>query len=170
MGPGFASRAQPAMEMNTRYRDSCSATSYSAQIGASDLAFRIQARCGRRLKDEDTRSLGTPQNRLSAGGTRGTISVWWPSANGRLLPDETFNATPPGGALVFELHRRKDREEFRRGERSLRPDARPASAFCDPYGRRTGGNSPRLIPGCSGADRTIRAPSTAFSEAVARDR
>jgi 4-phytase/acid phosphatase len=170
---GWGRVSRPAlnrlMEMNTRYREFVSRTSYSAQIVASDLAFRIQATLrqaaeGRKIPG----ALGTPQNRfiLLAGhdgtisGLGGLLRMDW------LLPDETFNATPPGGALVFELHRRKDREEFRVraffiGQtldqiRFLRPltGAEPAAI------------APVFIPGCSGAETDYSCSVNAFSEAV----
>lgn len=82
------------MEMNTRYHDFILRTPYYAQLGGGPLAQLI-------LKD-----LGDTTPRfyfLSAHDAQltwlgGLLRIDW------LVSDETFNATPPGSALVFELH------------------------------------------------------------------
>jgi 4-phytase/acid phosphatase len=92
------------MEMNTRYHDFMLRTPYFAQVAASDLAVHLR----------DTilgvpGQLGTPQDRLvllvghdaNLSWLGGLLRLDW------LLPDQTFNATPPGSALVFEVHQSK---------------------------------------------------------------
>jgi len=96
------------MEMNTRYHDFILRTPYEAQVAASDLAAHIRdtivsaasgaAVAGRLGTSQDHFILldGHDANLTWLGGL---LHLDW------LLPDQTFNATPPGSALVFEVHR-----------------------------------------------------------------
>jgi len=96
------------MEMNTRYHDFMLRTPYGAQVAASDLAAHIRdtissAASGKIIAGQ----LGTPQDHFflldghdaNLSWLGGLLRLDW------LLPDQTFNATPPGSALVFEVHR-----------------------------------------------------------------
>jgi 4-phytase/acid phosphatase len=157
------------MEMNTRYHEFVSRTSSSAQVAASDLGFRIEATLQQAARGETAPgALGTAQSRfIMLAGHDGTISglagllrMDW------LLPDETFNATPPGGAMVFELYRQKGQQDFRVRAffiaqtldqiRFLRPLTGPEQAAVAPV----------FIPGCSGAERDYACSIQGFSHAV----
>ncbi len=103
------------MEMNTRYHDFVLRTPYYAQIAGSDLAFRIDTTLRQAAGGHEAPgALGTPDSRfiLLAGHDSnltwlgGLLRMDW------LLPDETFNATPPGSAIVFELHRNRHSGEY----------------------------------------------------------
>lgn len=96
------------MEMNTQYHDFFLRTPYEAQFAASDLATRIRATIlsiasGTAVAGQ----LGTQQDRLflldghdsNISWLGGLLRLDW------LVPDQTFNATPPGSALIFEIHR-----------------------------------------------------------------
>jgi 4-phytase/acid phosphatase len=95
------------MEMNTRYHDFMLRTPYSAQVAASDLAAHLRdtiigAASGVAVAGQ----VGTPQDHFflldghdsNLSWLGGLLRLDW------LLPDQTFNATPPGSALVFEIH------------------------------------------------------------------
>jgi 4-phytase/acid phosphatase len=95
------------MEMNTRYHDFLLRTPFFAQVGASEIADRIRntlkgAASGKpverrfgSMQDHFVLLVGHDSNLAWLGGL---LRLDW------LLPDETFNATPPGSGLVFELH------------------------------------------------------------------
>jgi 4-phytase / acid phosphatase len=96
------------MEMNTRYHDFMLRTPYGAQVAASDLAAHIRDTIlGTASGTAVAGQLGTPQDRFflldghdaNLSWLGGLLHLDW------LLPDQTFNATPPGSALVFEVHR-----------------------------------------------------------------
>jgi 4-phytase/acid phosphatase len=95
------------MEMNTRYHDFMLRTPYGAQVAASDLAAQLRdtimsVATGVAVPGQ----LGTPQDRFflldghdsNLSWLGGLLRLDW------LLPDQTFNATPPGSALAFEIH------------------------------------------------------------------
>jgi len=95
------------MEMNTRYHDFMLRTPYGAQTAASDLAAHIRdtivsIASGVAVAGQ----LGTPQDHFflldghdsNLSWLGGLLHLDW------LLPDQTLNATPPGSALVFEVH------------------------------------------------------------------
>jgi 4-phytase / acid phosphatase len=141
------------MEMNTRYHDFMLRTPYSAQVAGSDLAAHIRdtvlnavtgtALSGRLglAKDRFILLDGHDSNLTWLGGL---LRLDW------LLPDQTFNATPPGSALVFEVHANKEGKNSVRvlfvsqtldQMRLLRPlkgDEQPSVV-------------PVFVPGCSGA-------------------
>jgi 4-phytase/acid phosphatase len=98
------------MEMNTRSHDFNARTPDEAESSSSLLSARIRNTMTAVAKGEsNSGALGTEQDRffyLSAhDGNVATLGsllrLDW------LLQDQAMNATPPGGALVFELHRDK---------------------------------------------------------------
>jgi 4-phytase / acid phosphatase len=103
------------MEMNTRYHDFMLRTPYSAQVAASDLAAHIRdtilgAVAGKAVPGQ----LGTEHDRFVLLDGHDSNLTWlggllrldW------LLQDQTFNATPPGSGLVFEVHRNRTTNAF----------------------------------------------------------
>lgn len=112
VGWGRVSRAKldDLMEMNTRYHDFVLRTPYVAKVNASDLAAHISDTLvsiadGRptpgRLGDTQDNFIlldGYDSNLSTLGGL---LRLHW------LLPGQTFDATPPGSALVFELYRNR---------------------------------------------------------------
>lgn len=101
-------RLDELMAMNTRYHDFMLRTPYWAEVAASRLAERISATLtaqaeGRQLPDQ----FGNPRTRVvlldgsdsHLSWLGGLLRLSW------LLPDQTIDATPPGGGLVFELGR-----------------------------------------------------------------
>jgi 4-phytase/acid phosphatase len=157
------------MEMNTRYHDFVLRTPYFARIAASDLAFRIKATLQQAAQMRETPgALGGPNGRfiLLAGHDSnltwlgGLLRMDW------LLPDQTFNATTPGSAIVFELHRNRSTGEYSvralfisqtldqiRGLKPLAGGEQPAVA-------------PVFIPGCSGAPADYSCSLEAFGQAI----
>ena len=110
VGWGRLSRADlnDLMQMNTQFHDFILRTPYTAQVGASHLAASIRdtilsATSGRPTPNE----LGSVKYRFillvghdsNLSWLGGLLRLDW------LLPDQTFNATPPGSALVFEVRR-----------------------------------------------------------------
>ncbi len=96
------------MEMNTRYHDFMLRPPFEAQMAASDLAAHIRDTIvGVADGAAVAGQLGTPQDHFflldghdsNLSWIGGLLRLGW------LLPDQTFNATPPGSALVFEIHR-----------------------------------------------------------------
>jgi 4-phytase/acid phosphatase len=94
------------MEMNTRYHDFVLRTPYEAQVAASDLAAHIRDTIVSIASGTVAGGpLGTVQDRFflldghdsNLSWLGGLLRLDW------LLPDQTFNATPPGSALVFEV-------------------------------------------------------------------
>jgi len=170
---GWGRVSRPAlnrlMEMNTRYHDFVLRTPYFARIAASDLAFRVkttlqQVAEGRQVSG----ALGGPQARfiLLAGHDSnltwlgGLLRMDW------LLPDQTFNATTPGSAILFELHR--DRSNGAYSVRALFVSQtldqirllKPLTGVDHPA------VAPVFIPGCSGAASDYSCPLEAFGQAL----
>jgi 4-phytase/acid phosphatase len=157
------------MEMNTRYHDFVLRTPYFAQIAASDLAARIkgtleQAAEGRTIPG----ALGTPQDRfvLLVGHDSnltwlgGLLRMDW------LLPDQTFNATTPGGALVFELHQRPNRKDYTVRAFFVSQTLDQIRFLKPLIGAEQPAVAPVFIPGCSGAEADDACSLKAFGQAV----
>ena len=106
------------MEMNTRYHDFILRTPYYAQQAAGPLAKHISdtlvwapvRASSVMISGSNTKNKNPEYGRrfffLSAHDANltwlgGLLRIDW------LVSDETFNATPPGSALVFELHHNK---------------------------------------------------------------
>jgi 4-phytase/acid phosphatase len=142
------------MEMNTRYHDFMLRTPYYAQVSASDLAAHLRdtilaSATGKAMANE----LGTPRDRFvllvghdsNLSWLGGLLRIDW------LLPDQTFNATPPGSALVFEVHKSKATGAstvqvlFISQTLDQMRYLRPMSAADRPS------VAPIFVPGCSGA-------------------
>lgn len=112
VGWGRVSRADlnDLMEMNTRYHDFMLRTPYGAQVAASDLAAHIRDTIVSAASGKPaTYQLGTTDDHfILLDGHDSNLS--WLGGLLRLdwvLPDQTFNATPPGSALVFEIRRNR---------------------------------------------------------------
>jgi len=170
---GWGRVSRPAldrlMEMNTRYHDFVLRTPYYAQIAASDLAYRIAATLRQAESGKETAgALGKPAGRMVILSGHDANLTWlggllrmdW------LLPDQTFNATTPGSALLFELHRDRATGEWRvralfasqtlnqiRFLKPLTGDEQPALA-------------PVFIPGCSGDRADYSCSAEGFGQAV----
>jgi 4-phytase/acid phosphatase len=110
VGWGRVTRADldQLMEMNTRYHDFMLRTPYSTQVVASNLADHIRATVDASATGKPTAGeLGLPTDRFvlldahdgNLSWLGGLLRIDW------LLQDQTFNATPPGSGLVFEVHR-----------------------------------------------------------------
>jgi 4-phytase / acid phosphatase len=157
------------MEMNTRYHDFVLRTTYYAQIAASDLAWRIAATMRQAASGKETTgALGGTRNRIVILAGHDSNLTWlggllrldW------LLPDETFNATPPGSGLVFELRRDRTTGEFRVSALFV-SQTLDQIRYLKPL---TGVEQPALvpvfIPGCSGRDPDYSCPVEDFSRVV----
>ncbi|HZY72419.1 MAG TPA: histidine-type phosphatase [Edaphobacter sp.] len=112
VGWGRVSRADldDLMQMNTQYHDFMLRTPYEAQVAASDLAAHIRDTIlGISSSRPTPHELGTTEDRFilldghdsNLSWLGGLLHLDW------LLPDQTFNATPPGSALVFEIRRNR---------------------------------------------------------------
>jgi 4-phytase/acid phosphatase len=96
------------MQMNTQYHDFMLRTPYEAQVAASNLAAHIRDTILSAASGKPTPfQLGTTQDRFLLLDGHDSNLTWlggllhldW------LLQDQSFNATPPGSALVFEVRR-----------------------------------------------------------------
>ena len=141
------------MEMNTRYHDFMLRTPYGAQVAASNLAAHIRDTILAIASGTSvTGELGTPQDRFflldghdaNLSWLGGLLHLDW------LLPDQTFNATPPGSALVFEVHRNRQT-----GAPSVEvlfiSQTLDQMRFLRPLtGAEQPSTAPVFVPGCSG--------------------
>ncbi|QNI37032.1 histidine-type phosphatase [Edaphobacter albus] len=98
VGWGRVDRAKldDLMEMNTRYHDFMLRTPYYAQQAAGPMAQKIAAFLQEGVKTPRLVYFSAHDANLTWLG--GLLRMDW------MVSDETFNATPPGSALVFELH------------------------------------------------------------------
>lgn len=157
------------MQMNTQYHDFMLRTPYAAQVTASDLAIHLRdtilaAASGKPAKYQ----LGSMEDHFILLDGHDANLIW---LGGLLrldwvLSDQTFNATPPGSALVFEV--RRDRttgtakvqvlflSQTLDQIRELRPltPAEPPSI------------APVFVPGCSGPGPTYACPVQEFAGIV----
>ena len=171
VGWGRVSRAQldRLMEMNTRYHDFVLRTPYYAQIAGSDLAFRIKTTLLQAAEGHETKgALGKPgQSFVLLAGHDSNLT--WLGCLLRmdwLLPDQTFNATTPGSAIVFELH--QDRSGGGATVRALFiSQTLDQIRYLKPLsGSELPAVAPIFIPGCSGASADYSCSLTAFSQVV----
>jgi 4-phytase/acid phosphatase len=157
------------MEMNTRSHDFNARTPYGAEVSASILASRIRdtvvaASDGR----SNSGSLGQPGDHffyLSAhdgnvASLGSLLRLDW------LVQDQALNATPPGGAMVFELHRNRIS-----GAHTIRTlfisQTLDQLRYLRPL---KGGEQPSIsnifVPGCSGAGPNYECTIEGFSKVV----
>ncbi len=142
------------MEMNTQYHDFYLRTPYEAQMAASELAARIRDTVlGVATATQVKGELGTQKDRFfllvghdsNLSWLGGLLHLDW------LLPDQTFNATPPGSALVFEVHYSKSSHRNTVQVRFISQTLdeirylRPLTMSDGPS------DAPVFMPGCSGA-------------------
>lgn len=157
------------MEMNTRYHDFMLRTPYSTQVVASNLADRIRATIeatasGKVVPTE----LGAPTDRLILlDGHDGNLS--WLGGLLRmdwLLQDQTFNATPPGGGFVFEVHHSRSTGR-NTVQISFISQTLDQMRYLQPLtGQNTPSIAPIFIPGCSGPAPTYACSVEDFSRVV----
>ncbi|HEX4021512.1 MAG TPA: histidine-type phosphatase [Acidobacteriaceae bacterium] len=157
------------MEMNTRYHDFMLRTPYATQVAASDLAAHIRDTIQSVASGSNVPGrLGTSQDHFflldghdaNLTWLGGLLRMDW------LLPDQTFNATPPGSALVFEVHRSRSTGvntvsvffisqtlDQMRSLRALTASDQPSIA-------------PVFVPGCSGPAPAYACTVDAFARVV----
>lgn len=171
VGWGRVSRADldDLMQMNTQYHDFMLRTPYGAQVAASNLAAHLRdtvlsAASGNATPYE----LGTTADRFilldghdsNLSWLGGLLHLDW------LLPDQTFNATPPGSALVFEVHRSRANGSatvqvlFISQTLDQIRDLRPLTGAERPS------ISPIFVPGCSGVAPTYECSVEEFTRVV----
>jgi 4-phytase/acid phosphatase len=156
------------MGMNTRSHDFVLRTPYLAQVGASCLADHIdrtlrQAATGRPV----TGALGASGEKFVFLAGHDSNETWlggllrinW------LLPDQPFDATPPGSALVFELHQPANaapyiRVYFVSATLDQMRSAVPLTETALPS------IAPIFIPGCSLAEAGYPCPLSGFHHLV----
>jgi 4-phytase/acid phosphatase len=155
VGWGRVSRADldDLMQMNTQYHDFMLRTPYGAQVAASNLAAHLRDTILSAASGNTTPyQLGTTADHFilldghdsNLSWLGGLLHLDW------LLPDQTFNATPPGSALVFEVHRRANGSAtvqvlFISQTLDQIRDLRPLTDADHPS------IAPIFVPGCSGA-------------------
>jgi 4-phytase/acid phosphatase len=157
------------MEMNTRYHDFMLRTPYFAQVAASDLAAHLRDTIlGSATNQAVPGQLGTPQDRFvllvghdaNLSWLGGLLRLDW------LLPDQTFNATPPGSALVFEVHHSRTtgantvRVLFVSQTLDQIRNLRPLVGSEEPS------VAPIYVPGCSGPAPAYACPVEQFSHVI----
>jgi 4-phytase/acid phosphatase len=102
-------RLNRLMQMNTLYHDFMGRTPYAAQVNASNTAKRISDTLSAMAGKSSLGALGAAGDRFfllvahdgNITALGGLFRMEW------LLPEQSFNATPPGGGYAFELHRDK---------------------------------------------------------------
>lgn len=102
-------RLNRLMQMNTLYHDFMGRTPYVAQVNASNTAARISDTLSVMAGKKTPGALGRSNDRFfllvahdgNIATLGGLLRMEW------LLPDQSFNATPPGGGYAFELHTNK---------------------------------------------------------------
>jgi 4-phytase/acid phosphatase len=157
------------MEMNTRYHDFMLRTPYSTQVVASNLADRIRATIEATASGKTVpRELGVPTDRLILlDGHDGNLS--WLGGLLRMdwvLRDQTFNATPPGGGFVFEVHynRPTGRNTVQVSYISQTLDQ---MRYLQPLTEQNAPSiAPIFVPGCSGPAPTYACSVEDFSRVV----
>jgi len=141
------------MEMNTRYHDFMLRTPYCTQVVESNLADRIRATVEASASDKlAPGELGTPTDHFvlldahdgNLSWLGGLLRLDW------LLQDQTFNATPPGSGLVFEVHR--SRSTGRNSVQALYiSQTLDQMRYLQPLTAHNAPSiSPIFVPGCSG--------------------
>lgn len=157
------------MEMNTRYHDFMLRTPYGAQVAASDLAAHIRdtivsIASGERVPGQ----LGTPQDHFflldghdsNLSWLGGLLRLDW------LLPDQTLNATPPGSALVFEVHYGKA-THTRTVQVFFISQTLDQMRFLRPLtGAEKPSVAPVFVPGCSGPAPTYACSIEGFANVI----
>ena len=154
VGWGRVSRADlnDLMQMNTQYHDFMLRTPYGAQVAASDLAAHIRDTILSAASSKPAPyQLGSADDRFflldghdsNLSWLGGLLRLDW------LLPDQTFNATPPGSALVFEIRRGNTGEAtvqvlFISQTLDQMRELRPLTGAEQPS------IAPVFVPGCSG--------------------
>jgi 4-phytase/acid phosphatase len=150
------------MEMNTRYHDFLLRTPYFAQVGGSEMAARIRDTLdSAATKGVVENPFGTPQDRFillmghdsNLAWLGGLLHLDW------LVQDQTFNATPPGSALVFELHHNRVSGKNRVQVFFVSQTLNEIRRLSPLEGREQPSVAPVFVPGCSG-------PAPAFACAL----
>lgn len=171
VGWGRVSRADlnDLMEMNTRYHDFMLRAPYGAQVAASNLAAHIRDTILSVASGKPTAyQLGTTDDHFilldghdaNLSWLGGLLRIDW------LLPDQTFNGTPPGSALVFEVH-------YSRASGSATVQLLFISQTLDQIrdlrtltGAELPSIAPIFIPGCSGSAPTYACSVEEFARVV----
>jgi len=170
VGWGRVSRSElnALMTMNTGYHDYVLRTPYFTQIGASDLASRIGATLQQAADEKSVPgAIGGPDARFllllghdsNLTWLGGLLHLNW------LLPNQPVNATPPGSALVFELHRNPKTNKFYL-QVYFMSQTLDQMRYKTPL---TTGHGPSIatifVPGCS-TDATNRCPLERFQNLI----
>lgn len=141
------------MEMNTRYHDFLLRTPYFAQVGGAEMAVRIRDTLDTAAtKRAVERPFGTPQDRFvllmghdsNLAWLGGLLRLDW------LVADQTFNATPPGSALVFELHHNRASGRNRVQVFFISQTLNQIRTLSPLEGSEQPSVAPVFVPGCSG--------------------
>jgi len=145
-------RLNRLMQMNTLYHDFMGRTPYVAQVNSSNTAARISDSLSAMAGKSTPGALGTPSDHFfllvahdgNIATLGGLLRMEW------LLPDQSFNATPPGGGYAFELHRNKTT-----GAQTVRvvfiTQTLDQMRFLTPFqGDDLPSIAPIFLPGCSG--------------------
>ncbi len=140
------------MEMNTRYHDFVLRTPYFAQVGASEMAARIRDTLDGAAKRVVQRPFGAPQDRFvllmghdsNLAWLGGLLRLDW------MVVDQTFNATPPGSALVFELHHNRASGKDRIQVFFISQTLNQIRSLSLLEGSEQPSVAPVFVPGCSG--------------------
>ncbi len=171
VGWGRVSRAKlnDLMQMNTQYHDFMLRTPYGAQVAASDLAIHLKDTVLAAASGQPTKyQLGSPDDHFilldghdaNLTWLGGLLRLDW------VLPDQTLNATPPGSALVFEVHGNQEtgaatvRVLFISQTLDQIRELRPLTGTEQPS------IAPVFVPGCSGPGPAYACPVQDFADYV----
>lgn len=171
VGWGRVSRADldDLMQMNTQYHDFMLRPPYEAQVGASYLAAHLRDTILSAASGKPTpKELGTPADRFilldghdsNLSWLGGLLRLDW------LLPDQTFNATPPGSALVFEVRRNRTNGNATVQVLFISQTLDQIRNLTPLTGSEQPSVAPVFIPGCSGPAPDYACPVDEFSRIV----
>jgi 4-phytase/acid phosphatase len=171
VGWGRVSRADrnDLMEMNTRYHDFMLRTPYGAQVAASNLAAHIRDTILSAASGKPTPyQIGTTDDHFilldghdsNLSWLGGLLRLDW------LLPDQTFNATPPGSALVFEIRRHRTTGATTVQVLFISQTLDQIRELHTLTGAEQPSVAPVFVPGCSGPAPAFACPVEEFARVV----
>ena len=157
------------MQMNTQYHDFMLRTPYGAQVAASNLAAHIRDTILSVASGKPTPyQLGTGEDRFILLDGHDSNLTWlggllhldW------ILPDQFFNATPPGSALVFEIHRSQATDASTVQVLFISQTLDQIRDLRALVGAEQPSIAPIFVPGCSGSGPTYACSVQEFAKVV----
>ena len=160
VGWGRVDRAKldDLMEMNTQYHDFILRTPYYAQQAAGPMARKIVTFLEEGVKTPRLAYFSAHDANLTWLG--GLLRMDW------MVSDGTFNATPPGSALVFELHQNSRTNTATVQVLFIAQTLEQIRNLTPLTGEEKPSISPVYVPGCSGPEPEYACPLNEFAKVV----